>query len=268
MTRLARLPALLAAAALLPAFAPPLRQPVKGWVLDYGDTACSAFRTYGDPAAPVMLAFRPSPNGTVVRLYVVRPGGRQNAYHFPVTTNISSDRVKTTALRFGPEKKKIDIVWINFARADLDGLASAGEIAIRGGSEIDERFALPGIDRVLKGLDECNADLRKYWNVGDSGVRLSKAASPLKPLTAYFSSDDYPAQAIQEGASGASRIMMMIDETGTLKDCLIEETSGIATLDAMTCLALNKRAKFTPALDEAGKPVRSVLTTRVVWRTH
>lgn len=248
------------------AAAAPLRQPIKGWVLDYGDTACTALRPYGRETAPTTLAFRPSPNGTVVRLIVVRPGGAPEASHFPVTLNIAAPRAKVTALRFEPKETKADIFWINLPRSDLERLPAVRELAIRSDRAIDERFALPGIDKVLKGLDECNADLRKYWNVGGAGVRLSKPATPVRPLAAYFSDRDYPAQAVDENAGGASLVMMMIDESGTLKDCLVEETSGIASLDAMACIALRQRARFKPALDEGGRPVRSVLTQRIVWR--
>jgi hypothetical protein len=34
----------------------------------------------------------------------------------------------------------------------------------------------------------------------------------------------------------------------------------------MTCYVLLARARFNPALDAAGKPVRSVMTTRVKWK--
>jgi hypothetical protein len=263
-------PALLAGAALLQGFAAagsaPALQPIKGWVLDYGDTACTAERQYGSAAAPITLALRPSPSGSVVRLWVVRPGKAPPAHHFKVTASLSGEKVRTTGLRFAPRDSERDIVWINFERAELRGLAGAGEIAISGGKAIDERFALPGIAGVLKGLDSCNADLRKYWNVGDSGARLSRPASPLRPLADYFSTDDYPAQAYYEGASGRSAMMIMVDETGTPRDCLIERTSGIASLDSVTCSVLLGRARFSPALDEAGRPVRSVLSGRIDWR--
>lgn len=233
-------------------------------MLDYGDTACTAIRTYGTAEAPITLGFRPSPNGNVVRLVVRREGRAPPPYHFPIRTNIDGAG-KYTGLRFQPAGQKKDIVWINFPRPALDGLPAAGELAIKGRG-IDDRFALPGMAAVLKSLDTCNADLRQYWNVEDGGAKLTSYARPLKALIQYFSSDDYPSQAVSEDKGGASRMMLMVDERGALADCLIEETSGIATLDAMACQALRERARFTPALDAAGKPVRSVMTSRVVWR--
>jgi TonB family protein len=195
---------------------------------------------------------------------VLPPGRGLPPYQFDVRTNITGAMVKTTGLRFPGAKGKTDMVWINFTPDRLAGLRSAGEIALDGGP-LRDRFALPSIGKVLDGLERCNADLRKYWNVGDAGAKLSRYAQPKRPLRDYFSSSDYPAQAMQQMEEGSSTIMMMIDEGGGLKDCMVEQTSGIATLDAMTCAILRDRAKFEPARDALGKPVRSVLTTKVNW---
>lgn len=245
--------------------AAPLRQPVGKWVVDYGDTACNAARSYGDPKSPITIAFRPSPNGTVVRLIVLRPGGAPQPHHLPVRTSIVPENVKMTALRFASNDRKTDIFWINFDQTAIAKLGSAGEIAIKG-KWIDERFALPDMVAVLKALDRCNADLRNVWNVSPSEpARIAKGAVATAPLHSYFSADDYPSQAQREEASGAARIMMMVDQTGKLKDCMVEQASGIATLDAATCGILLQRAKFSPAQDANGKPVRSVLTTTIRW---
>jgi TonB family protein len=201
----------------------------------------------------------------MVRLIVLLPGRGVPAYQFDVKTNITGATVKTNGLRFPATKARNDIIWINFTPAELAGLRGAGEIALDGGP-LHDRFALPSIGKVLDGLETCNADLRKYWNVGASEANLSTRARPKRPIREYFSDSDYPSQALRQSDSGVSRIMMMVDETGALKDCMVEQTSGVATLDAMTCAVLQERAKFEPALDQAGKPARSVLTTQVNWR--
>jgi hypothetical protein len=269
MSHLFRSLALLAGAALPLSAAPgaPLepQRPIRQWNLDWGATACDAIATYGSAAKPTSLAFRPSPNGTMVRLIVLLPGRGVPAYQFEVKTSITGAAVRTNALRFPGPSGKHDVIWINFTPADLAGLRGAGEIVLDGGP-LHDRFLLPSIGKVLDGLEACNADLRKYWNVGDAETKLSKRAWSKRPVRDYFSPSDYPSQALRQSDSGISKIMMMIDETGALKDCMVEETSGVATLDAMTCAILQQRAKFEPALDLAGKPARSVLTTRVNWR--
>jgi hypothetical protein len=255
-----------AGAALLGAGAPPtppaLRQPVRPWTLDYGETACTAYRLYGDPAAPVTFALRPSPTGKVVRLVVAFPGHEAAARQYEVRTNLGGAAARTTALRFGVSKPaQLVFVWINVARADLEPLRRAGAIEL-GGDGIEDRFALPGIGAVLDSLDTCNADLRAYWHVGTEPAR---PAAPKRRLAAYFEPGDYPDQSLWQEATGSSLVMMMIDETGALRDCLVEQTSGVAALDAMTCKILQDRAQFRPALDAAGKPVKSVLSQSVTW---
>jgi hypothetical protein len=265
MKKLLFLIALTAAPAAQASAATPLREPSKKWVLDYGETACTALRAYGSEDASTVLAFRPSPNGKVVRLMLVRPGRVPTPHHFDLTTSIRPSKVKTTGLRFASSDRKSEVIWINFERAELEGLGQAGEISIEG-SGIDERFALPGMAAVLKALDTCNQDLREHWNVSEAAAaKIAKEASSVRPLGSYFSHSDYPTQAVRENASGRTGLIMMIDETGKLKDCMVEETSGIATLDAMACGVLLERAKFNPALDAAGNPIRSVCATAVRW---
>ncbi|MDP8914255.1 MAG: energy transducer TonB [Pseudomonadota bacterium] len=265
---MALLPALIGCAVLpqaAPGATPALRQPNGKWVLDYGETACTAYRNFGSKESPVVLAFRPSPNGSVVRLSLVRDGRVAVPHHFPVTTNISESSVKTTGLRFASADRKGEIIWINFARPQLEGLSRAGEIAITGGRTLNERFALPGMAGVLKALDTCNSNLRAYWNIGDSASVIATAAAPAKSPAHWVSSGDYPKQAFDENASGIVQFVLLIDETGKTRDCMVEDTSGVASLDAMACVILRERARFKPALDVGGKPVRSSWTSRVRW---
>lgn len=278
-----------ASAHAAPPSAAPLRQPAGKWAVDYGLAQCSAARTYGTGKDALTFGLRPSPSGSIVRMILLRQRRGSAAVHVPVTTSIAPARKDITALRFATNDGKGELVWIHFDRPDLDALASAGEIAISAARErpnertlagqgwskggkgwsnaaIDERIALPGVGAVLAALDKCNADLRAHWNVG--GVEAGTIATPaksLQPLNRYFSSDDYPAQALNEKASGASAFTLMVDEKGAPAGCMVEEASGIATLDAQVCALLQERAKFTPALDAAGKPARSTVSGRIRW---
>lgn len=245
----------------------PLQQPSKGWVFYRGATACTAAMSYGTVKAPVTFALRPSPDGNVFRMVLVRKGRLSAAEHFAVTTSVTPDASRLTGIRFGSSDKKGHVVWINLDKAAVARIGGAGEIAIKG-ERIDERFALPGVVEALGTLNTCNEKLRARWNVEEAAsASLTKAAVSIKPLNQYFSSDDYPSQPLRTGDSGVTRIMMMIDEAGVLKDCMVVETSGIASLDAQGCAILLVRAKFSPALDAAGKPARSVMTAGIKWAT-
>jgi hypothetical protein len=94
-------------------------------------------------------------------LIVARPGHIADAYQFNVAAKLRTHAVDTTALRFSGKGTKLNLVWVNVPRAELEGLRSAPEIRLRGDG-FDEGFALPGIGAVLKSLDECTTDLRRY----------------------------------------------------------------------------------------------------------
>jgi hypothetical protein len=241
------------------------RQPVGKWVVDFAEENCSASRAYGPEGRPLSLSLRLSPGGNVVRLVIARPGRRTEPHHFPVRVNALPGAGSTTALRFTSSNRQTDLIWVNVERAALDRLRQAGTLTIKG-KGIDESIKLPGFAAVVKTLDRCVADLRAYWNADAAGAaRLARPAEPLRPLASYVSARDYPAQAIREDVGGLTAVTMMIDEQGAPKECMVEQTSGIASLDVMACAVFLERAKFKPAVGVDGKPARSVLNTRIRW---
>jgi TonB family protein len=244
---------------------PTQRQPAKGWVVDYGDTNCIASREYGSEGNPIQLGFRPSPLGHALQIILLRAGRSERPTHVPIILDLPRAPVKTTALRYW-DKKGHEILLLTVERAIVEQLREANHVAFRASGVVNEDYSVPGIAKLLEALDTCNADLRRHWNVAEDGTsKVKTPAQPLAPLASYVSDRDYPAQAIEENRSGTSKVTLMIDETGALEDCLIDETSGIATLDAMTCAIFVKRAKFRPATDDQGKPIRSIVSTRIRW---
>ena len=70
-----------------------------------------------------------------------------------------------------------------------------------------------------------------------------------------FSSKDYPLGAMlleQEGTAVAS---IGVDERGRVTSCATQQSSGSPMLDAATCQIIEKRAKFAPARDSAGRAI-------------
>jgi len=261
------LPVLLALAAAAPPppqRAPlPLRQPTKRWILDYGETGCTALRDYGTAQQPMALAFRPSPGGKIVRIAIARGGTAPDAHHFPVTLELGGPPVFTTGLRFATKDGKADVTWINVDRSALDSLPAAGEFTLRGPETFNARFALPQMAAVLKGLDECIADLGRYWNIDGAGIAIATPPAPVIAPKNWLRSDDYPSQSLNDGEDGRTRFVLLVDEAGQVKDCMVEKSSGIASLDAQACIAVMKRARFRPARDSAGKPIRSTWSDTV-----
>lgn len=254
---------MLGAAFSAPLAAEPPQLPPNGkWNVDWSDTACLAIQTYGEGEQRRILIIKPSLDGSMVRLILSGPGSRQSAVHLPV--DIAG--FKATALRFSPPKKKLVVYSIDLPRPEFDRIAALPAIPFKG-----DRLALTlsttGFGAVVKALDPCGVNLRKHWNADEAGkARVSVEADPTVRIDRIASSEDYPTQARREDRGGATAVSLLIDQTGAIKDCVIEQSSGVATIDAQTCILLTERAKFQPARDASGTPIRSSKTLRFRWK--
>jgi protein TonB len=95
--------------------------------------------------------------------------------------------------------------------------------------------------------------------------RVSQAAKAKGNLVALFSNDDYPASALRNEEQGTTVVRLTIGPDGRVSDCSITSSSGSSSLDSTTCNILRRRARFTPAKDQAGNPISDTYTQRIRW---
>ncbi len=89
---------------------------------------------------------------------------------------------------------------------------------------------------------------------------------PLNDQSQWVTTDDYPIEALRDLRSGITAVELMIDRTGTVSSCRIVSRSGSDSLDRAACMAIQERARFSPAVGIAGEAIASRFTKRVVWR--
>ncbi|MBY8823214.1 TonB family protein [Sphingomonas colocasiae] len=143
-----------------------------------------------------------------------------------------------------------------------------------------DQLSLAGSAAGLAVLERCLAHVRglrlaeqrekqRWEHIPDdpfSGPKGSKASSAKGDPARWITNDDYPVAAIRARAEGVSSIAWTIDVDGRAIDCKVVRSSGNADLDAAACAALTRRARYSPALDEAGDPVRSTGQRDVGWK--
>ena len=268
MSRIFSALVLTAVAAGSPAAAEP-RKPTARWVVNYDDAQCVASRNYGTADKPLFLAFKPSANGSVMRVMLMRNGSALAADELPATLRFNDDPpMSLRALAHGDRQTKRYVTSINLPMTTFTANRRATAISIKAGS-FDEQLAVSGLTGAAAGLADCLANLREVWNVGEPYAgRLKQPARPTRSLARLFSPSRYPTQAINAGNSGKVGISMLVDEAGSVRDCMVEETSGFATLDTMSCFVIVSQAKFTPAIGADGKPAKSAYFQRIDWRIH
>lgn len=265
-----RVSVLLAVLSTQTVFAAPSRPPLSSsgaWVLDYGETQCLASREYGTTENPLTFGIRPAPNGESYELLVGRARyGPEFAEEFEGSVDFGSGRITAWLLHYGGKGKKISLDLFRVSSADMAQARASKSVTLhtKGGPNVSVELA--NMPALLKGLEDCTADLKRYWNM-DSPEKDKIATVSKGDVRSIFRDTDYPAEAMKNRQEGRVQFLLLIDEHGKVAACHVLQASGVPVLDGMGCQVIAQRAKFTPALDQRGKPIRSsVVTPDIVWR--
>lgn len=236
------------------------------WNVEYADNMCLLSRFYGEATAPFALGFKPAPFADSIQIVVVGPSTRSGIAFGAATVVAGSAAPVEGRYRSGPMSKKMGrITAVDIKRSDLDPLAQGGVLAIKAGKMADVAFKLERPAAAFKALDRCVGNLLSWGMDEKAQAEVASYPKAVKPISSYFNDADYPSAALRSQQQGSSGVRYMVGTNGTATDCAVVEPSGSADLDATTCRLLTSRVRFDPALDHAGKPVRSLSYSRVTW---
>jgi protein TonB len=84
-------------------------------------------------------------------------------------------------------------------------------------------------------------------------------------LRGSLRNSDYPRAASEAGAGGTVGVRYRVGVDGRVSQCLVTRSSGNDALDAATCSLIERRFRFAPARDEAGRPVASTIVENHSW---
>lgn len=240
--------------------------PTGPWTVDYGETNCTASRSYGSAEKPLLLVLKRSVSDGATQLLIMQAGsGAAATQHDVIVTGGLGTAIRTTALDYSVTNPKNRIRSITLTAAQMRMLSDARRLHIKSQKSQDHDLALTQLPGVQASLDKCIADLSDYWHSSPAS-QLLVARGASGDILSIFSHGDYPTQAVVEGKTGKVGVRMLIDVNGKVRDCSINETSGSAVLDLQTCAIIRERGKFTPAIDKDGKAIRSILSQNVTWR--
>ena len=242
-------------------------EPTGKWVVDYRTDQCLASREYGTTGKPVTFGIRPAPNGeTYLLLLAQKRAGPELGVERQGTVDFGAGPIKSWLLEHRDKASGADIYQFRISAAEMDQGKNAPSVKLDPKDAPDIELQLRSMPALIKSLETCTADLKRYWNMG--GEKDGRIATPSKgDVRRLFSSDDYPAEAFSREQGGTSQFLLLVDETGKVAGCDVVLASGVPALYVMGCQVIRQRAKFTPALDAKGKPVRSTyVTPPIVWR--
>jgi hypothetical protein len=242
--------------------------PSTKWHLDSRVNRCVAERSYlaGDYKAALGFDWIPYSSDVVVRIKLphkisratsgvrgtvafgnreyalkdisVLPGQADSAlYSFTISSDIPAETGTVGRLKFSAQNKSIEL-------------------------------PLSDIGMVLDELNACVADLLSTW--GLSAEAQGRLASAPKPIAGrkMFHEDDFPDRALYYFGGGAVHALVSVKPDGSVGACRVADGSGNDEIDAATCLSIRKRAKFSPAVDKAGRPMEAPSIISVNWKVQ
>jgi len=256
--------ALLAVAPAPPAAPAAPRSPRAAWVVDFADHQCLASRDYGAPDAPLFLALKPSPVGSIVQIILVLKTAHAAApAEAPVAIRIDGRApIAASLLAFKGKTPDLRQFQINLPNVDFEGFRRASTVTFQS-RELNESFTLAQMPELMAQMERCVVDLQHHWNMPADPPLRSRAMANLREIVRP---EDYPGIAIDKEEGGLVRFGLLIDETGRVADCVVTETSRVPTLDAQACALIKLRARFKPAIGADGKPARDSINSSVTWR--
>lgn len=241
--------------------------PTSKWEIDYADTKCTLSRKFGEGAASWQVSIAPWPLGTKTILTLV-PDQEINIGPWLEAQIIFDGRKIGNDAYFvryvDPTTKRSLFV----GRVDQDdfrrGLLSSSTLSVRS-KKVEFSIALDHVHDAIAAIDACENDLLRGWGLS-ADARSAMAIAPQGDVLSFFTSDDYPSDALHDNAQGKSRIRFWVGTDGKISRCTILESSGSSSLDSKSCFVLISRARLTPAKGKDGKAMESISVAEVNWR--
>ncbi|HCF24260.1 MULTISPECIES: energy transducer TonB [unclassified Novosphingobium] len=251
------------------------------WEINYDKEACHLLAKFGA-----------SKEETIVRLTRYQPGSVLNLTLFGPLFN-TQDPMATVEVGFGlaPAVKyeavtgtagnKLPLMVVGTVR--LDGWFSREPLAMPPNVTTEQEARATAIDLTLPGkrryrletgslaapmraMRTCVDNLVSNWGYDPAQyAALRQAPVPASSPSTWLGTQDYPYRSLYRGANGIVQFRLAVDAAGAVSGCHVLYRTNPDDFADLTCKLLTKRARFNPALDSSGAPVRSFYVGKVRW---
>jgi TonB family protein len=253
--------------------APVPKARVGAWEINYDTDSCNLLAEFGD-----------GPQATFVRLTRYQP---QDSFDLIVYGAPYSFGASTVSVRVGfglaaPAKheamtgqagNKLPLLLINSVRLDgweknkpdeqgppisaaQEDRATMIDLTVPGGKRF--RLETGSFAKPMAAMRACVDDLVKSWGYDPlQQAALSVPVQPTKSPGSWLTNEDFPSRSVMAGHNGVVQFRLDIDATGQVAGCHILHRTNPDDFADLTCKLITKRAKFSPARDQSGQPVRS-----------
>lgn len=150
--------------------------------------------------------------------------------------------------------------WLEAEMTDVQHVTS---LEISTGRDAALDFRLGPMSEPIRAMQACADDLVKGWGIDLQ--QLDGMTQPPRPTAVpqtWMRSSDYPPAMINTRRGGVVSFRLVVEPDGRPSRCLTDvEVPG--PFEDAACKAVLRNARFTPALDAEGKPMRAYWMDRV-----
>lgn len=271
-------------------------QPIQPWNLDFAENRCRLMGLFGDKAAPHLLMFEQAAPSDEFGLTLAGPefermsrrrsfevGAERDEllrelerfYHGEVNTIGQAVIVASYTIgEFGDAPDDADEsaasddepapLQLTAGAIDLEEAATIERFVIKGGKRVIS-FETGTMMPAFQALNVCTADLLRAWGLDPEEhkryrpPRWTNQQAVVERIGRY-----YPSAALSRGEQGVYRMRVIVDQDGSISDCLLEQSTEMDTLKSRACREM-QNAKFEPATGADGQPIRSFYATTISY---
>lgn len=255
--------------------------PFTPWNVDYGDRICTLRRGFGSKEKPsliIMDRFGPTDS---FQLTVVSEEFKSFQQGQPLTLTFGEQEPRriTSVVPGKTTTKTAALFFANTSLSQTIGeeddewrpqVTNATEAAVKtitisyfGNQRV---FATGPLDKAFAALRTCTDNLVTGWGLDpNQQSTLSAYVKPLTKPTRWVSPSDYPQAMANMGKQALVNFRLSVSAQGLPTACEVQSSYNDKKFDEVTCAALMRRARFSPALDAKGQPVPSFYLNTVRW---
>lgn len=256
------------------------------WEMKYDEDSCSLIAQFasGNDAAMMALTRTAPGDWFEMRLYGKMLGYGEINMPFEVAFDSGAPIKRTAMSATANADKKIAAAIVPNLRVDgwepprkVDGNTLVPQISAEQEARIKSitfkpagkgryRLETGSLGAPFAAMRTCTDDLVRHWGFDPAiEAKLSRRTSPTSSPATWLGSNDFPSGALAQGMNGYVRFRLDVAPDGNVAGCRILYRTNPDEFADTSCRLLSKRARFTPALDAAGKPVKSYYIGSVKW---
>jgi hypothetical protein len=264
-------------------------KPAGPWNLDVGENRCRLNRLFGEQGNQHLLAFEQYYPGVGAGLFMAGPAFKRFSSGAPTElklfegqTPLISAPFTGTVEEFGPaviyQTVRLDgeTPSVNDA-VELQGSgiprlappsAQARSITVGQGKDA-VTFATGSLASAIAALNQCSEDLIYAWGLDLEQHRTATRRAVLVDEQRLSGAlmDRFPVELLRSGEQAIIRLRVIVSEEGSVEDCLVLDVAS-GYNGVMPLCKVMQRARFNPALDAQGQPMRSYYATTVIYEIH